>query len=256
MRKDMLVISVTALSAVMAAGAAIAQTQREENHTGGATSGQGTRTESPAMHQDAPSADRALRAPSSQEGQQAGQHNGRDTSGAAENDRSSTPNTGSPRAETKSKSQDNAAHNDNAGQGSATHSNAAQGDTDKGNNAAQGNAGRRNNTNAAQTNGSSEHNSTSGVGASGTHAAVNLTTEQRTKVREVVIHRSDAPRVNNVNFSINVGTVVPRTVHVVPLPAEVVEITPEWRGYDYFLVGDQIVIVEPGSLRIVAVIPA
>jgi hypothetical protein len=35
-----------------------------------------------------------------------------------------------------------------------------------------------------------------------------------------------------------------------------VEIYPAWRGYHFFIVGDQIVIVEPGSLRIVAVIPA
>jgi hypothetical protein len=35
-----------------------------------------------------------------------------------------------------------------------------------------------------------------------------------------------------------------------------VEIYPDWRGYHFFLVGDQIVIVEPDSLRIVAVIPA
>jgi hypothetical protein len=40
------------------------------------------------------------------------------------------------------------------------------------------------------------------------------------------------------------------------LPPRVVEIYPAWRGYHFFIVGDQIVIVEPGSLRIVAVIPA
>jgi hypothetical protein len=66
----------------------------------------------------------------------------------------------------------------------------------------------------------------------------------------------DAPRVSSVNFSLSVGTVVPRTVKYVLLPSRVVEIYPAWRGYHFFIVGDQIVIVEPGSLRIVAVIPA
>ena len=66
----------------------------------------------------------------------------------------------------------------------------------------------------------------------------------------------DAPRVSSVNFSLSVGTVVPRTVKYVLLPPRVVEIYPAWRGYHFFIVGDQIVIVEPGSLRIVAVIPA
>ena len=30
----------------------------------------------------------------------------------------------------------------------------------------------------------------------------------------------------------------------------------DWRGYKYFIVNDEIVIVEPSTLRIVAVIPA
>jgi Protein of unknown function (DUF1236) len=71
-----------------------------------------------------------------------------------------------------------------------------------------------------------------------------------------VMQVGDAPRVSNVNFSLSVGTVVPRTVKYVPLPSRVVEIYPAWRGYHFFIVGDQMVIVEPGSLRIVAVLPA
>ena len=31
---------------------------------------------------------------------------------------------------------------------------------------------------------------------------------------------------------------------------------PAWRGYEYFLVGDDIIVVEPGTHRIVAVIAA
>jgi hypothetical protein len=33
-----------------------------------------------------------------------------------------------------------------------------------------------------------------------------------------------------------------------------VEIHPDWRGYMFFVVGDDIVVVEPDSLRIVAVL--
>jgi hypothetical protein len=91
-----------------------------------------------------------------------------------------------------------------------------------------------------------------------TNVNVNLNAEQRTKIRETVIRRSDAPRLSksNINFNLSVGTTVPRSVHVVALPAEVIEIHPAWRGYVYFLVGDEIVVCEPGSLRIVAVLPA
>jgi len=85
---------------------------------------------------------------------------------------------------------------------------------------------------------------------------VNLTADQRTKIHSTVIKEKNAPRVANVNFKLSVGTVVPRSVHVVAVPASIIEIQPAWRGFMYFLVGDQVVIVEPGTLRIVAVIAA
>jgi hypothetical protein len=87
-------------------------------------------------------------------------------------------------------------------------------------------------------------------------AEVNLTADQRSRIRQTVIKETNAPRVSNVNFKLTVGTVVPKTVRVVPVPATIVEIQPAWRGFLYFLVGDQVVIVEPGTLRIVAIIAA
>ena len=80
-----------------------------------------------------------------------------------------------------------------------------------------------------------------------------LTTEQRTKIRQTVLAGGNVPRATNVNFSINVGTVVPTSVHVVAVPPVIVEIHPEWRGYMYFVVGDEIIIVDR-SHRIVAVL--
>lgn len=70
--------------------------------------------------------------------------------------------------------------------------------------------------------------------------SVTLTSEQRTKIRQTVLSGSNVPRVINVNFSVSVGTVVPSSVHVVAVPAVIVEIHPEWRGYYYFVVGDEI----------------
>ena len=86
-----------------------------------------------------------------------------------------------------------------------------------------------------------------------TAGSVSLTTEQKTTIRKTVLTQH-APRVTNVNFSIQVGTVVPRTVRVVAVPATLVEIQPAWRGFMYFVNGDEIIIVEPGTLKIVAVI--
>jgi hypothetical protein len=89
-----------------------------------------------------------------------------------------------------------------------------------------------------------------------TDATASISTEQRTRIRETVMKQSNAPRVDRVDFRVSVGTVVPRSVRVVALPASVVEIHPAWRGFLYFIVGDEIVIVQPGTLRIVAVLPA
>ena len=84
---------------------------------------------------------------------------------------------------------------------------------------------------------------------------VNLTSEQRTRIRDTVIDARGAPRVDNVDFNLNVGTVVPRErVHVVRVPETLVRIDRQWRGYDYFIVGDQVVIVDPHDMRIVAVL--
>jgi Protein of unknown function (DUF1236) len=90
------------------------------------------------------------------------------------------------------------------------------------------------------------------VGAAG-GGAVNLTTEQRTTIRNEVLTTS-APRVTNVNFSVSVGTVVPSSVRVVEVPPTIVRIHPQWKGYRYFVYNDEIIIVEPRTLKIVAVL--
>ena len=61
--------------------------------------------------------------------------------------------------------------------------------------------------------------------------------------------------INKVNFSLSVGTVVPRDVRFQPLPADVVEILPQYRGYSFLVVRDDIVIVEPSTYKIVDVLP-
>lgn len=94
---------------------------------------------------------------------------------------------------------------------------------------------------------------TTGQGAGG--ASANLTTEQRSKI-STNIRKTNVKRETNVNFNISVGTAIPRTVTLHPLPATVIEVYPQWRGYRFVLVEDEIVIIEPGSYRIVAVIDA
>jgi hypothetical protein len=60
--------------------------------------------------------------------------------------------------------------------------------------------------------------------------------------------------VSNVNFSVAVGTVIPETVTYVDVPAEIVRVVPAWRSYKVVKVRNQIIIVDPGTRRIVYVI--
>lgn len=94
--------------------------------------------------------------------------------------------------------------------------------------------------------------STTGQGAAA--GSAKLSADQRTKISAVIKKQKVKPV--HVDFSINIGTRVPSTVHYYPLPTEVVTIYPEWRGYDYILVGDQIVVIDPDTHAIVAIIEA
>jgi hypothetical protein len=82
-----------------------------------------------------------------------------------------------------------------------------------------------------------------------------LSTEQHAKIRDT-LRSGKAERLTNVQFSTTVGTVIPGTVHRYDLPVSVLEYAPQYRGYDYILVGDEILIVDPRTLTIVAVIAA
>jgi hypothetical protein len=84
-------------------------------------------------------------------------------------------------------------------------------------------------------------------------ANINLTVEQRTKIRQVVVSKK-IPKVDKVNFNVSVGVKVPRTVHFYPIPTEVVEIHPAWRGYSVVLVGSELVIIDPATYEIIAVV--
>ncbi|HKA76875.1 MAG TPA: DUF1236 domain-containing protein [Pseudolabrys sp.] len=97
-----------------------------------------------------------------------------------------------------------------------------------------------------------ENRATTGQGAAA--GSANLSTEQRTKITSIIRQRKVEPV--HLNVSVSVGTRIPSSVHVFPLPVEVVVIYPEWRGYDYILVGDQIVIIDPRTHEIVAIVEA
>ena len=78
---------------------------------------------------------------------------------------------------------------------------------------------------------------------------INLSSEQRTKIRETMLNGRDVPRVNNVSFALDVGAAVPSNVRIVAVPETLIELHPEWRGYSYFVVRDDVVIVDLLGVR-------
>ncbi|MFL6826155.1 MAG: DUF1236 domain-containing protein [Bradyrhizobium sp.] len=129
----------------------------------------------------------------------------------------------------------------------------AQGRESRDNMKVEGREGRSGSGSMESRGSSTETRSQTTTGQAG--AGAKLTTEQRTKITSVIRQQHVEP-VQNVNFSISVGTRVPREVRFHTLPSEIVTIYPEWRGYEYFLVRDQIVVVDPRTLEIVAVLEA
>lgn len=134
-------------------------------------------------------------------------------------------------------------------------------ESDRNRGTAQTERGRNDNRGAADNRGRTEENRGTAQHEGNRGKSVSLSTEQRTKIRETVLHERSAPRLarNDLNINLSIGERIPRDrIHIrpLPLPASIVEIEPEWRGYEYFLVGDEVVVVDPDTLEIVAVIPA
>ena len=124
----------------------------------------------------------------------------------------------------------------------------------KGSAKAEGREGRNNNLNAEGREGRGNERSQMTTGQAG--GGAKLSTEQRSRITTVIRNEHVAP-INNADFAISVGARVPRErISLRPLPSEVVTIYPQWRGYEFFLVRDEIIVVDPRTLEIVAVLPA
>jgi Protein of unknown function (DUF1236) len=250
-------ISAAALALIAGTGFANAQGMGKES--GGASSGGGAMQHSaPADSSAGPSRSDSSAGPSRSEatdskgGMKTGQSEQKQP-GAMKNDRADDNNVkgGSTRerAEDRGKGTTSDQRADDAKSGNVKSegrdnnmrdNNKAEGRQDKGG------------TNAAETKGTSDRAQTTGQAGAG----AKLTSDQRTKIT-TVIKNQKVENVTNVNFSVSVGTRVPReNVRFYPVPTEVVTIYPEWRGYEFIMVNGRIVIVEPSTYEIVAVIDA
>jgi Protein of unknown function (DUF1236) len=89
----------------------------------------------------------------------------------------------------------------------------------------------------------------------GQTASTQVNEQQRTQIIEKLrSDRTAARTTQNLNVQVNIGQPLPPRVRPRVLPPDIVRIAPQYRGYEYTIVEDEIVIVEPRSRRVVDVL--
>ena len=103
----------------------------------------------------------------------------------------------------------------------------------------------------AETKSPASDNKTTGNAATSATAAPPA--EKQTQIVSA-IKQEKVEELTSVNFNISIGTAVPTSVRFYPLPARIVEIYPEWRGYDFIRVHGRYIILRPHTREIVYII--
>ncbi len=86
-----------------------------------------------------------------------------------------------------------------------------------------------------------------------TTGSINVSTEQRTEIRSILVENKVEPV--DIDIDVSVGVAVPTTVEFHPLPPRIIEIVPAYRGYEYFVLADgRIIIVEPRTHEVVYIL--
>lgn len=83
---------------------------------------------------------------------------------------------------------------------------------------------------------------------------VDLPQEKRERVRSSFRRIDSARQVNNISIEISIGRRLPSDWSYRPVPIEIIEIVPEYSGYEFAYVEDRYVIVEPDTHEVVYVI--
>ncbi len=86
-----------------------------------------------------------------------------------------------------------------------------------------------------------------------TTGSIVVTPEQGTTIKRYVKTRPAAPVV--VQERLAVGSSVPTTVELQPLPEELYVENPAMRNYRYFVTQDEVVLVNPQTRRVIQVVP-
>jgi hypothetical protein len=83
--------------------------------------------------------------------------------------------------------------------------------------------------------------------------SASLTDQQRSSI-SASISQSNVQPLRNVNFSVSVGTAIPSSVRFYPVTPAIIAVYPQYRGYSYVVVEEEIIIIEPRTRKIVQVV--
>lgn len=83
--------------------------------------------------------------------------------------------------------------------------------------------------------------------------SINVPRNKASRIRESLFRSGQRSDVD-VSVSIDVGQVLPERVRARPLPPDIIAIAPEYRSYDYVVVRDEVVIVEPRTHKVVEIL--
>lgn len=86
-----------------------------------------------------------------------------------------------------------------------------------------------------------------------TDKAREIPKETRAKIHET-LSGENLPRAPKMDFPVELGAKIPKDVQRHQLPVDVLEMAPQLRGYDYVLVRNDVIFLNPGTLEIVAIL--
>jgi hypothetical protein len=86
-------------------------------------------------------------------------------------------------------------------------------------------------------------------------APLTLSYEQREKIKSLIAAVASPPRAGDHQFTVSIGAAVPKQIPLKQIPTDLASALNGFPGQDYVLVGNQLVIVDAGARRVVAIIP-
>lgn len=91
------------------------------------------------------------------------------------------------------------------------------------------------------------------AGREAQRGGVQLNPRQESRVRDIIEQRG-GNRISRNEFDARIGAIAPPNVVFAPLPPDVVSIVPQYRGYDYVQVENEIAIIDPSDRRVVSML--